>query len=95
MIIVTSCDNTHDESGVMGNRPEERKRLVKAALEEAGFKSVIVSNPEPNLDLAQCVHSKELLSFLKTAWSEWEHLWKSTVPSRRGIKASKEEKRLI
>jgi acetoin utilization deacetylase AcuC-like enzyme len=82
MLIVTSNDSSGEETGCMGNRPEERKRMVKAALEEAGFRSVVVSTPDVDLALAECVHSKELLSFLEHAWSNWSSLWIASKNNR-------------
>jgi hypothetical protein len=64
------------------NRPEERKRMVKAALEENGFKTHLVSQPEEDLSLARCVHSDELLNFLATSWNDWQKLWKEMKGNR-------------
>ena len=63
------------ESGVMGNRPEERKRRVKAALLGAGFEAEQIAVPEPSLEFASEVHTPEMLAFLERAWGEWEKLW--------------------
>ncbi len=79
---IVSCVDDEVDTGVMGNHPEKRKRMVKSALEGAGFAVVRVTSPEADLSLATCVHSEELVAFLASAWQRWEDLWKTQEGNR-------------
>ncbi len=65
-------------SGVLGNQPEERKRLVLARLRGDAaerFRFQTVPTAEPNLDLALVAHSAGLVAFFSRAWGAWTALW--------------------
>lgn len=68
---------SHDHSGVLGNAPEQRKRLVLAALRTTPTSCTFhaCAAAEPDLTLALLAHSQGLVTFLSNAWSEWEALW--------------------
>jgi len=76
--VVTASQDvlTDGHTGLLGNKPEERKRLVltalRSALEEGKKVSFqYVDTPEESLDFATCVHDKGLLDFYGCAWEEW------------------------
>ncbi|KAH9252239.1 hypothetical protein BASA81_009841 [Batrachochytrium salamandrivorans] len=78
--VVYSDHDLLDEAsntGVAGNAPEARKRLVQAALRAGpGPNFLKVSKPEPNLfDLGGLVHSPGMLEFLSTCWDRWQQEW--------------------
>lgn len=80
MLCVYSDHDLLDEAsntGVAGNAPEARKRLVQAALRaRPGPRFLKVSQPEANLfDLGELVHSRGLLEFLSTCWARWQQEW--------------------
>jgi acetoin utilization deacetylase AcuC-like enzyme len=81
-MLIVSCADDQADSGVMGNQPERRKRMVRSALQGAGFQAIDVSVPEADLSLASCVHSPGLLGFLDSAWERWEQLWTSQAGNR-------------
>jgi acetoin utilization deacetylase AcuC-like enzyme len=81
-MLIVSCADDQADSGVMGNQPERRKRMVRSALQDAGFQAIDVTVPEADLSLASCVHSPGLLGFLDSAWERWEQLWTSQAGNR-------------
>jgi hypothetical protein len=71
MMLVVSSPMSGFSSGVFGNRPEERKRLVKKMFEENQFEMLDVEEEHPDLNYALVCHSADLLDFYMTAWTRW------------------------
>lgn len=71
---------TSGHTGELGNKPEERKRLIQAALKNANrdqtLEFVLIQKPEQNLSLAECAHDKAMLDFFESAWIEWTQLFR-------------------
>jgi acetoin utilization deacetylase AcuC-like enzyme len=74
-VVVVSASSdalVEGHTGLLGNKPEERKRLVLTALQNAGATCVFAEKVEETLKLAELVHDKAMLSFFEHAWREWE-----------------------
>lgn len=66
-------------TGMVGNQPEDRKRLIKAALVPFEGTALTFYQPESavaNFSSAECVHDKGLLDFYEIAWKEWVEEYK-------------------
>jgi hypothetical protein len=90
MSVVHVVFSEHDlldgvQSGIMDNRPEDRKRLIMALLrsDPCSFSFSPVPMPDPGLALALNTHSIGLISFLERAWDEWMLLWADTCHDHR------------
>lgn len=80
VVVFSSHDlDTEEHTGVAGNAPEERKRLVQRALRDYADTAFFqVSRPEPSIyELGSLVHGQELLRYLSTAWDRWTEEWLS------------------
>lgn len=76
---------TLGHTGLAGNAPEERKRLVQRALRSLPASSLcsydLVTRPESSLALAGLVHDHGMVRFLEQAWEEWAREW-AKIPNR-------------
>ncbi len=52
------------------NRPHERKALIVARLRELPQAELYECTTEGSWELAELVHTREYLTFLRNAWSE-------------------------
>ena len=74
VIVYSAHDLDNKHTGVAGNQPEDRKRLVQIALRDAFSKEqfIEVIQPEKTLnELASLVHDEEFLEFLENGWKRW------------------------
>lgn len=85
-IVYSAQDLDSKHTGVAGNQPEDRKRLVQIALRNIFSKDqfIEVTKPEDTFELAKLVHDDEFLEFLENGWKCWceeylqvpnDHLW--------------------
>ena len=77
-----------EHTGVAGNAPEARKRLVQAALRAKLPRDAFreVRAPEATLGrLASRVHDPDMVDFLETAWQRWEEEWARASASREHL----------
>lgn len=85
-IVYSAHDLESKHTGVAGNQPENRKRLVQTALKTIFTKDqfIQVKEPETNFELAKLVHDDGFLDFLENGWQRWceeyaqvpnDHLW--------------------
>src|SRR5689334_16445170 len=82
VLVITAARDALAEghSGSFGNQPEERKRLISAALALARSPDLdhrSVDRAEEFLALAEIVHSRDLLAFYERAWAEWSLLFRA------------------
>lgn len=82
MIVVFASNDLDGNTGVMGNKPEQRKRLVLQTLKEAGFSSREVLRSDEDLSLARQVHDGQMVDFFENAWRDWEELWQQQQGNR-------------
>lgn len=70
------------DSGVFGNHPEQRKRLVQEKLKVLSHAKFHLVEPAADISLALCVHDEELVTYLKTAWDQWVAIWEENKSNR-------------
>lgn len=79
--------NTGTHSGVLGNKPEERKRLIVELLRGMPAGSCtwcMVSERQPDLAGALVAHTQGFVQFLSVAWTEWVALWEDPNVQDKG-----------
>lgn len=77
VVYSTNDLESETQSGVLGNKPEVRKRLIVNTLRSHSdaFCFEAVTTAANSLQEACPVHSSGFLQFLSTAWDEWTALW--------------------